>query len=98
MFFKFSLFNEKPKCVTKNAIWNLFLGQNCLTPDNAPGNCINFRFCNFIVNLIVQNQQKPDEAITNYLKKAICGEEGQDPKVCCPALVFASLTGTTTGK
>jgi hypothetical protein len=48
------------------------------------------------VDLIVRNQQKPDESISNYLKKTICGAEAQDPKVCCPALVFASLSGTST--
>ncbi|KAG5682292.1 hypothetical protein PVAND_011652 [Polypedilum vanderplanki] len=54
------------------------------------------RYCNFIVNLIVQYQQKADDAILNYLKKSVCGQEGNDPMVCCPALVFASLTGTST--
>lgn len=58
-----------------------FLAQNCLTPESAAGNCMNFRYCNFIVNLIVQYQQKPDDAILNYLKKSVCGQDGNDPMV-----------------
>ncbi|KAL7038455.1 hypothetical protein ACKWTF_009583 [Chironomus riparius] len=72
------------------------LTQNCLSPDGAAGHCINFRKCNFIVNLIIQLQQKQDDGVLNYLKKSICGQDGQDPMVCCPALVFASLTGSYT--
>lgn len=64
------------------------LVQDCVTPDVMSGNCINFRFCNRIVNLIVQNQQKRDMNIENYIRKSICGYEGQDPKVCCASLVF----------
>lgn len=57
------------------------LAQNCLSPDGAAGYCINFRKCNFIVNLIIQLQQKQDDAVLNYLKKSICGQDGQDPMV-----------------
>lgn len=62
---------------------------DCTTPDNIGGNCINFRFCSHVVNLIIKNQQKRDEIIETYIKKSICGYDGTDPKVCCPALIFA---------
>lgn len=52
------------------------------------GNCINFRFCNQIVNLIIQNQQQRNDSIEAFIKKSICGYEGADPKVCCPGLIF----------
>lgn len=70
------------------------LAQDCTSPDSQAGNCINFRFCSVIVNLIIQNQQKRDEIIENYIKKSICGYDGADPKVCCPSLIFSN-TATT---
>lgn len=42
------------------------------------------------MSLIVGNQQKRDENIENYIKRSICGYEGQDPKVCCANLVYAN--------
>lgn len=66
------------------------LVKGCTTPDGASGNCINFRFCNRIVNMIVENQQKRDENIENFIRKSICGYDGDDPKVCCAATVAMS--------
>lgn len=81
--------------VTKIFSCTFYLAQDCITPDGTGGNCINFRFCNFIVNLIIQNQQKRNEAIEAYIKKSICGYDGNDPKVCCPGLIFADTVTTT---
>lgn len=47
------------------------------------------------MNLIVQNQQKKDEIIEAYIKKSVCGSDGADPKVCCPALIFSN-TGSAS--
>lgn len=68
--------------------------NECVTPEGTAGNCINFRFCSVVVNMIIQNQQNKNDTVEAYIKKSICGYEGNDPKVCCPGLIFAGA-GTT---
>lgn len=69
------------------------LAQDCAI-DATRGNCINFRFCNRIVDLIIQNQQRKDDVTESYIKRSICGYDGADPKVCCVSLIFVE-TGTS---
>lgn len=64
-----------------NSLICLNSGQTCNTPDGTLGNCINFRFCNYILNLITQNSQQRNDATETYIRQSICGYENSDPKV-----------------
>lgn len=59
-----------------------YTGQADCILDGTPGNCINFRYCTHIVSLIVQINQKKDDAIENYIRRAVCGFDNLDPLVC----------------
>ncbi|KAF5271718.1 hypothetical protein FQA39_LY08041 [Lamprigera yunnana] len=56
--------------------------DSCFTPDKLPGQCISIRYCPPLIRLL-QDRPLPRES-SIYLKKAHCGFEGLDAKVCCP--------------
>ncbi|CAO1378673.1 unnamed protein product [Diamesa hyperborea] len=66
-----------------------------LCPYGTPGNCINFRYCPHIVSLILQINQKKDDAIENYIRRSVCGFDNLDPLVCCPALIFMDTSSSS---
>ncbi|XP_071451047.1 venom protease-like [Hetaerina americana] len=49
----------------------------CSTPSDESGTCIVLRTCPPMVNLLRSGQSA-------YLRRAICGYDGLEPKVCCP--------------
>lgn len=46
--------------------------------------------------MIVENQQKRDPNIENYIKQSICGYDGPDPKVCCASVAVLNTAPTST--
>ncbi|XP_055610448.1 venom protease-like [Uranotaenia lowii] len=68
----------------------------CYTPDGQPGICIQYTNCDLIVSLLVQNSQKPDQNIQNYVLLSICGNRETSQLVCCPGIRFLPLTTTAS--
>lgn len=61
---------------------SMLAGQtDCSSPDDSPGNCINYRYCDFIIRLVVQNYQQKDAGVDNYLRSSVCGYDNVDPMV-----------------
>ncbi|KAJ0172039.1 hypothetical protein K1T71_012012 [Dendrolimus kikuchii] len=60
----------------------------------VPGSCIKVRECKPYVALLLQNAKDP--VVMQRVKKATCGVEGQDPKVCCPLQSFQTVEPATT--
>ncbi|XP_055540540.1 venom serine protease Bi-VSP-like [Wyeomyia smithii] len=73
-------------------------GQNdaCSTPDGQSGICIMYNDCDFIMRLLVQNSQKRDPNIENFVIQSICGNRDTSQLVCCSALRFSQQTIATT--
>lgn len=56
--------------------------ESCFTQERTPGQCISIRLCPTLADLLLKRPFPPEYA--EYLKKAHCGFEGLDAKVCCP--------------
>ncbi|XP_071865345.1 venom protease-like isoform X1 [Bombus fervidus] len=54
--------------------------QECTTPNNQTGNCLNIRRCKPLQEIL----QTQGHTATDFLKKSLCRYEGHDPIVCCP--------------
>lgn len=64
---------------------NFFVGiplDNCLTPNNQYGSCVEIRSCHSLLALV----NTKDEGIKTYLRRSFCGRNAKNgiPKVCCP--------------
>ncbi|KPI97653.1 Proclotting enzyme [Papilio xuthus] len=59
----------------------LFL-ETCQTPEGSEGSCVNVYQCEPYLKLLKDAQRTT--AATQLLRKALCGFEGNNPKVCCP--------------
>ncbi|CAL1684473.1 unnamed protein product [Lasius platythorax] len=64
---------------------------SCQNPQGQPGICINIRNCQVLLNLLQSNPQNPE--VGNFLRSSVCGFEGRDPQVCCPATINGGNTG-----
>lgn len=70
--------------------------ESCTTPDGRLGECIIIRQCPSLLDLL---QHRPlSSANANLLKRAQCGFEGIDPKVCCAFEGDAKPAEVTTQK
>ncbi|KAL4705221.1 hypothetical protein ACJJTC_000219 [Scirpophaga incertulas] len=58
------------------------LEDSCTTVDNGPGSCITLLQCPPYLKLVQESRSNP-KAI-QLLRRAHCGFEGNNPKVCCP--------------
>ncbi|CAK1594182.1 unnamed protein product [Parnassius mnemosyne] len=56
--------------------------ETCETLDGGIGSCLNVFQCEPYLKLIKQSKSNP--AAVQILRKAHCGFEGNNPKVCCP--------------
>ncbi|XP_050544588.1 venom protease-like isoform X3 [Daktulosphaira vitifoliae] len=56
--------------------------NSCINPNNENGICLNIKQCPALLS-ILQNNRKNNTAIA-FLRSSMCGNEGRDPKVCCP--------------
>ncbi|XP_046396916.1 venom protease-like [Ischnura elegans] len=63
----------------------------CTTPSDESGTCLVLRTCPPMVRLLRSGESA-------YLRRAICGYDGLEPKVCCPdpRVAASSTPGTTT--
>ncbi|XP_045538067.1 venom serine protease Bi-VSP isoform X2 [Papilio machaon] len=59
----------------------LFL-ETCQTPEGGEGSCVNVYQCEPYLKLLKDAQRTP--SATQLLRKALCGFDGNNPKVCCP--------------
>ncbi|CAH2054021.1 unnamed protein product, partial [Iphiclides podalirius] len=59
----------------------LFL-ESCETVDGGSGSCIVVNQCEPYLKLLQQSQTNP--SVVQILRKAHCGFDGSNPKVCCP--------------
>ncbi|XP_012265988.2 uncharacterized protein LOC105691829 [Athalia rosae] len=58
--------------------------NDCQTPRNAPGYCVEISQCDELVQLLQARPLRNDAY--DLLKQSHCGFQGKDPKVCCPSL------------
>lgn len=56
------------------------ISDQCTTPNQEAGVCINIRNCQFLITLL----EKEGLKVKNYLKQSLCRYENNDPFVCCP--------------
>ncbi|XP_063833966.1 phenoloxidase-activating enzyme-like [Ostrinia nubilalis] len=56
--------------------------QSCTTAKGDIGNCVTFKKCPSLLQIINKSNRSPAEV--DLLKKSACGFEGRTPKVCCP--------------
>lgn len=52
--------------------------QNCYSPDNLPGVCINIQSCAFLTTLIQTGEVGAVGSLGAYIKKSLCGYDGVD--------------------
>ncbi|CAL4081160.1 unnamed protein product [Meganyctiphanes norvegica] len=78
----------------------IFFGQeppkpssDCITPSQAPGNCISLTRCTVLFN---QLQNNPSSAVIANLRKSICRFEKSTPIICCPIEDDSSPTTLST--
>lgn len=57
------------------------ISDQCITPNQEAGVCINIRSCQFLMTLL----EKEGLKVRNYLKQSLCRYENNDPFVCCPS-------------
>lgn len=74
-------------------VYFLFADINCYAPDNSVGNCMNYRYCDYIIQLINGYNQNPI-AYESILRRSICGYDGADLLVCCPSISFTTTTSS----
>lgn len=60
---------------------NFDTNNGCRTPRNEPGSCVNIKGCPPLLELL--KTMRRDPAVVDYLRRSLCGYEGNDPKVCC---------------
>ncbi|XP_068619542.1 venom serine protease Bi-VSP-like isoform X2 [Battus philenor] len=70
-----------PASKATNNFGNPFF-DTCVTPEGGTGSCINVFQCPPYLKLLQQSQSNP--AGVQVLRKAHCGFDGDNPKVCCP--------------
>nr|AAL31706.1 coagulation factor-like protein 3 [Hyphantria cunea] len=69
-------------CLIFQTVWCQFIaGETCDTIDGGVGSCISLYNCQSYVNLA----KKATAQSMQILRKAHCGFEGNNPKVCCPS-------------
>ncbi|KAK0182004.1 hypothetical protein PV327_000179 [Microctonus hyperodae] len=68
--------------------------DNCVTPNNVSGLCINIRQCPPLLQILVNRPMTPEGV--QFLRNSQCGFEGNDPKVCCP--IVNNQTPSTTSE
>lgn len=54
-------------------------GDNCRTPDDRSGVCLNIRNCEPLLNLL--RTVRTDAGAYSYLRESLCGYDGADPVV-----------------
>ncbi|XP_003486660.2 venom serine protease Bi-VSP-like [Bombus impatiens] len=55
-------------------------GEECTTPNNQTGNCLNIKTCNPLQEIL----QTQGHTATDFLRQSLCRYEGHAPIVCCP--------------
>ncbi|XP_050547383.1 venom protease-like [Daktulosphaira vitifoliae] len=55
--------------------------NECMTPSNEKGHCINIKSCPILEKLLVYHRK--NILVRNFLRKSNCGYENKVPKVCC---------------
>ncbi|KAJ6634877.1 Venom serine protease Bi-VSP [Pseudolycoriella hygida] len=68
------------------------IAQNCYSPDNLPGICINIQNCAFLYRLVQNGDAGPLGSLGAYIKKSLCGYDGYDLLVCCPTQLSPAVT------
>ncbi|XP_037039357.1 mucin-2-like [Bradysia coprophila] len=68
------------------------LAQNCYSPDNLPGVCINIQNCAFFYRLLQTGETGSLGSLGAYIKKSLCGYDGVDLLVCCPNQISQGVT------
>lgn len=61
--------------------------------DNKQGRCINFRECNWMLQLIQQYTQNRDQFTYQTIWASVCNYANGDPDVCCPLEFSQSANG-----
>ncbi|KAG6451336.1 venom protease [Manduca sexta] len=72
-------------------------GETCQTVENEQGSCINLKQCAPYLKLVAKQKSNPDRV--QLVRRAHCGFEDNDLKVCCPrpdVPTAAPQTTTTT--
>ncbi|BES99513.1 serine protease [Nesidiocoris tenuis] len=57
--------------------------SNCRTPRGEPGNCVNIRQCDQLLDLLRASSNDPK--VVEYLRNSQCGRDSQSVLVCCPS-------------
>ena len=58
---------------------NCFItAQNCYSPDNLPGVCVNIQNCAFLFQLLQTGEVGALGSLGAYIKKSLCGYDGVD--------------------
>ncbi|KAG6451334.1 venom serine protease Bi-VSP isoform X1 [Manduca sexta] len=71
-----------------------FFSETCQTVENEPGSCINLKQCAPYLKLVTEHKSNP--GAVQLLRRAHCGFEGNDPKVCCPRPGIPTAAPQTT--
>lgn len=56
----------------------LLSAQNCYSPDNLPGICINIQSCASFYRLLQTGEVGTLGSLGAYIKKSLCGYDGVD--------------------
>ncbi|XP_012545493.1 clip domain serine protease 4 isoform X1 [Bombyx mori] len=68
--------------------------EPCQTVENEVGSCLNLLQCTPYLKIVKEFKTNPAAAV--LLRKAHCGFEGSNPKVCCPLPGFPTVPPDTT--
>ncbi|XP_026331621.1 adhesive plaque matrix protein-like [Hyposmocoma kahamanoa] len=68
--------------------------ETCQTVDGGIGSCLSILACEPYVKLLNEARSGNNPGLVQVLRRAHCGFEGNNPKVCCPRPGFASEVPT----
>lgn len=57
------------------------IGNECLTPNNYSGICVDLRDCNDLLRMLQSRSNEP--GVKEFLRSSTCGFVGFNPLVCC---------------
>jgi transmembrane serine protease 9 len=57
--------------------------DNCTTPDNNKGQCIDLKKCPVLISMLTMTRPLSPEVV-DFLRNSQCGFKGNSPLVCCP--------------
>ncbi|KAJ8721366.1 hypothetical protein PYW07_002141 [Mythimna separata] len=73
-------------------LWSLVLSQSetCVTPLGKQSKCVSFYKCPTLLKAIEHGSPR-NSMVKSFLKRSLCGYQGDTPKVCCGPLPSAPM-------